>query len=130
MLGRDTVEQILSKGFADKLDELVIDCGSIQFSRRQMVDELGCANFIAAARLNKVLKRLQIGTVKQLYNVDPLSLARSKGVGEASIFVALSILDFSKYDVTLWWSENEIETKFLSFKKRAIRRSKKYGHNV
>ena len=130
MIGREYVEKIIGKGFADKLDEIVFDIGSLQYSRRQMVEELGCANFIAAARLQKVLRRLGIKNGKQLYNLDPLSLARAKGIGETALFVAMCILDSGNLDVVEWWQYNGNRTKFSTFKSHALRRAKKRGHTV
>lgn len=132
MIERKVVELTIGKHFADKLDETIIDVSpEISFTRRQMVDDLGCANFLAAYRLQKVLKRLGIKTFSQLNKTDPFSLVRSKGIGEAAIFVAMCMLDFKQYNVAEWWGWKETNTlKFSSFKSNAIRRASKRKQEV
>jgi hypothetical protein len=124
MIERTKIEKIIGKTFADKLDELVIDCGSIQVSKRMMVDEVGCANFIAASRLSKVLRRLGINTIIQLYKLDPASLARTRGIGESSIFVAMCLLDAYEYDILDWWKTDS--KKFASVKRKTMSKAKKH----
>lgn len=131
MLNRDTVESTIGKGFADKLDEAVIHVSQdISFTRREMVEELGCANFLAAARLQKVLKKLQIFTPGKLYKTDPFSLVRSRGIGEASMFVAMCILDKAGYDIVKWWGWKGNQTKFSTFKHNSIKRAKRRTQEV
>lgn len=131
MLNRDIIAGIIGKGFADKVDETVINVSNeISFTRREMVEQLGCANFIAATKLSKVLRRLRIEKIHQLAKTDPFSLARAKGVGEASIFVVMCILDFKGYDVSKWWHWDGNEAKFSSFKAHAIRHSSRRKHEV
>lgn len=132
MLTRETVEKTISKSFADKLDEVVFAVSDkLMFSRRQMVEELGCANFVAASKLQKALKKLDVTTPAQLFKTDPFSLVRIKGIGPASIFVAMCILDAAQYDVREWWGWKETNTlKFSSFKYNATRRASKKQHDV
>lgn len=130
MLARTKVETIIGKGFADKLDELIIESGKLVYTRRQMVEQLGCANFIAAAKLSKILRRLSITTPAQLNNMDPFSLARVKGIGESCLFVALCILEANEYDVEEWWQYKDNSVKFSSFKSHAIASSRKRKHEV
>lgn len=125
MIKRKTVETTIGKTFADKLDEIVIDISpTLSFSRREMVDKLGCANFIAAARLQKVLKRLKILTPGQLFRFDPFSLYRTRGIGDAAVFVAMCILEAFGYDVMMWWNVEGKE------KQKAIRRTSKRKQEV
>lgn len=130
MLAREIVQEVIGKGFADKLDEYVFESGSILYTRREMVEKIGCANFIAAAKLAKVLRRLQIHTPTQLYKLDPHSLARSRGIGEAAIFVAMCILEANDFDVMKWWEFSGATTKFSSFKHNAIRKSRSKKQEV
>ena len=81
MLTRTKVEQVIGKTFADGLDAPIFHVtDKWNYSRREMVEHVGCANFIAASRLAKVLKRLQITTPQQLFKLDPASLARTRGI--------------------------------------------------
>lgn len=130
MIARETVEKVIGKGFADRLDELVFMSGDMGYTRREMVEEIGCANFIAAARLGKVLRRLQVNTPKELYKLDPFSLARSKGIGEAALFVAMCILDANKFDVIKWWGFTGTTAKFSTYKHHAITQSRKRKQEV
>lgn len=132
MIERKVVEKTIGKSFADKLDTIVFDVSdTLRYTRREMVEELGCANFQAAARLQKVLKRLGITTPSQLHKTDPFSLVRSKGIGEASMFVAMCILDAFQYHVGDWWGWKETNTlKFSTFKHNAIRRANKRKQEV
>lgn len=133
MIERKTIESTISKTFADKFDEIVINVSQeLSFTKREMVEELNCANFLAAYNLSRVLKRLEIFTVNKLYRTDPFSLVRSKGIGETAIYVAMCILDANEYDVKKWWGWKETNTvKFSAFKHRATRRIAKKGkHEV
>ena len=131
MIARAKVEAVIGKGFADKLDEMVFHSGDMGYTRREMVEELGCANFVAAERLGKVLRRLQIHTPAQLHKTDPFSLARARGIGEACIFVAMCILDAKGYDVVKWWQwKDTIDVKFSSFKAHALSRASKRKQDV
>lgn len=132
MLTRELVETIISKGFADKLDEVILDISpKLTFTRRQMVEDLGCANFVAAAVLQKALRKLDIQTPAQLFKTDPFSLVRVRGVGEATIFVAMCILDAAEYNVAEWWGWKKTnDVKFSSFKHNATRRASKAKHDI
>lgn len=126
MLARKVVEETLGKSFADTLDEVIISHGYLEFTRRQMVEHLGCPNFNAASRFNKVLKKFDIRTAVQLFNTNPLDLASTKGVGMAQLFVAMCILDYVEKDVAAWWGWKETNlVKFSTFKHRALVRAKK-----
>lgn len=130
MISRPRIERILGKTFADKLDETVFNVGAMKYSRRQMVDELGCANFIAAIRLQKALRRLGISTPAQLNKLDPFSLARVRGIGESSLFVAMCILDHNQYNVIDWWEYKDNVAKFSTFKHHAMQRANRRKQEV
>lgn len=124
----DDVNKTIGKSFADKLEEIIIESGSMIYSKRSFVEFLGCANFTAGARLQKALKRLGIDTPKKLYQMDPFSIVRVKGIGEAAMYVAMCILDANGYDAVEWWGYNDNTVKFSSFKHNAIRRARKAKH--
>lgn len=132
MIERKTIESTIGKTFADKLDEIVFSASQdLTFTRREMVEQLGCANFLAAYRLEKVLRRLNIFTAGKLFRTDPVSLARAKGIGETAIYVAMCILHHKNYDVAEWWGWKETNTlKFGAFKANAIKRARKRRHEV
>lgn len=131
MIAREKIHQVIGKGFADKLDTPVFKVNENWFcTRREMVEDIGCANFIAAARLAKVLKRLKVNTPNQLSKLDPFSLVRAKGIGEAALFVAMCILDAYDYDVMKWWNYKDNKVKFSSYKHHAIREARKHKQEV
>jgi hypothetical protein len=131
MLNRDVINTTIGKGFADLMDEKVMDISpSLSYTRREMVEDLGCANFIAASRLANVLKKLKIVTPLQLARTDPFSLVRTRGIGVTAMFVAMCILDANRYDPVKWWGWKGNETKFSSLKHTAIRRAKKHTQEV
>lgn len=132
MIKREVIAKTLSKGFAEALDTVVIDAGGeLSFTRRQMIEDLDCGNFNAAARLSKVLRRLGIHTVAKLYRTDPQSLLRARGVGEATVYVAMCILDARKYDVYKWWGwKQDNVVKFAAYRAQAKSKAKKYKHAV
>lgn len=132
MIKSEVIAKTLSKGFAELLDTAAIDVSEeISFTRRQMIEDLGCGNFNAATRLSKVLKRLGITTIAKSYRTDPQSLLRVKGVGEATVYVAMCMLDSRKYDVYKWWGwKQDNVVKFAAYRAQAKSKAKKYKHAV
>lgn len=133
MITRTKVETVIGKGFADKLDEPLFSVNQWDYTRREMVEILGCANFTAAGRLAKVLKKLKIDSPAKLFKMDPTSLARTRGVGASSIFVCMCILEAHEYDILKWWGyteENKNVVKFSTFKHHAMRRAGKRKQDV
>jgi hypothetical protein len=102
VLNYTTIHSTIGKGFADKFEQPVFAIGTIEFTKREFLEDVGCANFQAAARLQKVLRRLKIITITQLKNLDMPSLYRCKGIGDASIYVAMCILHYYGADVIKW----------------------------
>lgn len=128
MIKSTIVNAIIGKGFADKLDEPIFEVGGWIYTRRGMVEELGCANFIAAAKLAKVLRRLKINSSLKLYRLDPGSLARTKGIGESCLFVAMCILDYKGFDLEKWWGTDR--AKFSAVKHQTLKQARKYKQAV
>lgn len=118
------IHATIGKGFADKTIETVFSVGEMQYSRQDFINLIGCANFIAAAKLAKVLRRLRIQTIDQLAKYDPYSLHRTKGIGDAALYVAMCLLEFGGYDAVSWWGKDVEE------KHKAIRRAKQRKHEV
>jgi hypothetical protein len=120
----------LDKGFRDGLHATTLWLpGGLTFSKQQMVDLLGCANFTAARRLSLVLQKLAVVNASELYNLDPLALVRVKGVGMATVYVAMCLLDYSGFSVELWWgwSDDRNRVKFSTFKAKAVTKAKRKG---
>lgn len=117
MIKAEIVQKALGKTFADKLDEIAFEFGRFSFTRRQMIEDIDCANFNAASRLEKALKKLDVNTPLQLFKLDPYSLKRIKGVGDATIYVAMCILDYCEFNIEEWWGWTE-ESAFKRAGKR------------
>lgn len=130
MIKRQRIENVFGKTFADSFDVLVMDLGPrLNFTKREMVEDLGCPNFAAATRLNRVLKRLGISTPAQLQKLDAPSLIRVRGIGTTSLFVVQCIFDYLEADFEAWWGYRQDNVvKFSTFKAKAIARAKKRRH--
>lgn len=134
-MDRSKIESVLGKTFADSLDETVVNSGYLVFTKREMIENLGCANFAAASRLDSVLKKLKIKTAKQLQQTDPFSLLRTTGVGLTTMYVAMCILDYAGVDVEKWWGwkqekQQGVILKFSSYKHKASRRALKHKQEI
>jgi len=132
MIERKVVENTIGKTFADSLDELIIVAGEkLTFTKRGMIEILGCANFAAGKRVDRVLKRLKIETPAQLFKTDPYSIARTRTIGATSMYVIMCILDAAQYNVEEWWGWKKTNAlKFSSFKSHAMRRATKRKQDV
>lgn len=120
-------KQYFSNSFVDELTEKRFVFAGEEFSKQDLIDELGVGSFIAAARASNVLQKLGIETIPQLRKMDPISLLRKKGFGQGSMHVVMCFLDMRGVDVGKWWGwkEDGNDVKFSSFQARAKRRAKK-----
>jgi len=119
----------LSLGFtAHLIEDVAFEVGGDQFSRQDMIDDLGCANFIAASNLSRLLFRLKVVSALQLFELGPLSLARVRGIGESAMWVATCYLDSKGYNVELWWGWNDQSVKFSTMKHRKIVKARRAQH--
>lgn len=99
----DQINQTFGKTFADHLSRVVLAVGSIQITAFTLVNEVGCANVVAAQRLSATLRRLHITTLKQLAKIDPASLYRVEGCGHTQVYVAMCLLEHHGIDPGEWW---------------------------
>jgi hypothetical protein len=111
MLTHDTVVYALGKTFADTLDSHFVTLLGRDWTRREVVEELRLANMTAVRRLENNLKKLKVTTAERLAEIDPFSLFRMKGIGDAQLFVAMSLLDAYGYDPISWWDEFDVKSK-------------------
>ena len=82
--------------------ETVLEFSELPYTRREMIDVLGCGNFIAAKRLSLACKQFNILTLSDLDRVGLHGLLRIDGVGERAAWVAACLLDKARYDVMAW----------------------------
>jgi hypothetical protein len=112
----------------NSLDEVIFKCGRTEYSKLDMVDSLGCGNFAAAKKLSKALERIGVQSITQLVRLGPLPLARMKGVGPATLYVAMCILDAHGGHVERWWGWDDGNgVKFSALKHRELQKAKREG---
>lgn len=124
MLEREDLEGILSlDALRKQYEELLIDSGELQFTREDL-RMMGCSRFIGASMLNnRVLKKLGIKTLKQLFNTSPLDIARMPGIGEAVIHNVLAILAAHDFNIKQWWASSGV--KYSTLHHKAVEASKR-----
>lgn len=120
---------VFGSPFVRHLSAPLLVIGSHRYSRHDLVNDLGTGNFTAAARLGRVLKRLHIKSPAQLNDLTPESLARVVGVGVATLYVAMCVLEAEGYSIARWygWRKHEGVT-FETHKRRAFLRSTRRKH--
>jgi hypothetical protein len=80
----------------------VLEFSELPYTRREMIELLGCGNFIAAKRLTAACKQFDILTLVDLDRVGLHGLLRIAGVGERAAWVAACLLHHGRYDVMAW----------------------------
>ena len=84
-------------------DEIVLTLGTLTWTRREMIDVLGCGNFIAAKRLTSACKEYDIRNLHDLDQVGLHGLLRIVGIGERSAWVAACLMhSVGDTDVMKW----------------------------
>lgn len=128
MLSTTKVGKLIGKDVVNRLDELLIDTGSLQISKNDLVRVYGSGNWRAARNVGRALKRLGLKTPKDIYRMDPFSFARISRFGSDSFFVLMCILDHHGFGVEKWWGWKADDTvvKFSTFRHRAITRASRH----
>ncbi len=107
MRQRDEWEFKLGKTFLDKFSEIVLAVGRDMFTRREMIEKLGCANFTAAKRLTWALDRFRPKSVREVAGRITLNdLWAVDGVGITTVYVWTSVLEYSGIDSVNWISSD------------------------
>jgi hypothetical protein len=101
----DQIRDTIGKTFADHLNREVLAIGRLKISAHALVNEVGCANLVAAQRLSQTLKRLGVKDIRQLARIDPASLYRVQGCGHTQVYVAMCLLEHHvrDFDASKWW---------------------------
>lgn len=90
----------IDKAFKDKLlSEVVLETLDYSYTRQEMIENLGCANFSAAKRVSHHIRKY---TVADIYRMKPHSFIRIHGIGMACLYVMMCILDSRGYSVEQW----------------------------
>lgn len=122
------INTTLGKTFADHLARPVLQIGELAVSAHSLVNEVGCANLNAAQGLSATLKRIRCRSIKELANLDPMSLYRVQGCGHTQVYVAMCLLEHHGIDPAKWWGW---DVRGSSVQRRARNKKKKGGaHDV
>lgn len=124
MLNYTILHATVGKGLADKQEEICFQLGNNQYTKRIFLEEIGVANWVAIAKLSKVLRRLKITTPEALFKFDPYSLYRAKGIGDTALMVAMHILHYHGFKPMEWWGDEKIE------RLKKLRRAEKHKQEV
>jgi len=118
-------EEKAGKAFLARLDEVVLTIGSTEFTRREVVEKLRCANMVAAARLSWAVERFKPKSAVELARrVDVVDLFSIKGVGVTTVYVWMCVLDAIGKDPEVWLDQ-EAKLPTLYTKKRGASTKRK-----
>src|SRR5579862_3567826 len=96
-------ENKMGASFLSRQDEPILVIGQNVFTRRQLIEELRCANFAAAARLNSALGHFSPKGLKELAaRIDSADLMGLEGVGVTTVYVWLCVLEHVGKDPIRW----------------------------
>lgn len=122
-------DALMDKVFMDTLEAVVLSYDpDTPYTARELVGRLGVGNLKAARNLSAVLKRLGVRSAKELYDLGPGPLLRVVGVGNATAWVAMHVLEDQGYSVERWWGWDKRKTpKFSSYREHVRRKAQKKG---
>ena len=118
----------MGSSFTSHQDEIILHIGRDTFSRQQMIDDLHCGNFPAAARLNVALRGYHPASIKELarrIKID--NLFGVKGVGVTTAYVWLCALESAEIDPLKWLGKGPKIPTIYSWKKNRLGRPRRKG---
>jgi len=114
-------ERLLGKTFIDKQNEGVLIIGKDVWTRKEMVEELKCGNFVAALNLTKIAATLQVDSLKQLasrFSMEDL-FAESR-FGVTTMFVLMCALEHAQRNPLEWVHRKPSEVVTLATEKHRV----------
>ena len=100
----------IGKKYVDRLPETIIQVGSDQFTREELVVKAKSGNFYAAANLDSAINCFHPKSVREVARrVDQFMLRKYKGVGDTAIFVWCRIQKAKGVDVDAWLDKDLTE---------------------
>lgn len=118
--------KFLGANFTNRQAEIVLRIGGKQWTRTQLVQQIGIGNMSAAARLTTVLRKSGVNSIDKLYTIDPRELALVRGLGETVIFVAMAVLASEGFDVKVWYGRSEgLRKRVVTFRTMKIHRGRR-----
>jgi hypothetical protein len=126
------VEKLFSPYMQRRLHkEKVLTIGKHEYTRTNIVNELGISVSPAVYRVDRILKKLDITTPEKLYNTLPESLAAITGFGESCMYVVMALVEAHGFDIFRWWGyESGNEVRFNSFKYKIKKEAAQRQHPV
>src|ERR1041384_6460411 len=101
-------QKFLGKHLIDHQLKEVLRVGADRWTRQQMIDQLHCGNFLAAAAVTKARDEEGVRDVKDAMRpLDVHALLRHRGIGETACYVWLCVLSYKGYDVIEWVDQEE-----------------------
>ena len=119
-------QKFLGASFVHKQNEIVLRVGSKQWTRMQLVQQVGVGNLAAAAKLSTVLRKTKVDSLEKLYAVDPRDFALIPQLGETTVFVAMAVLQANGFNVDRWIQQIADEKKkVVTFRTLKIAQNRK-----
>lgn len=118
-------QAFLGTHFVNRQDEIVLRIGSREWTRTQLVQQIGIGNIAAAGKLSQICRKAGIKSTEALYAIDPREFALVKGLGETTVYVCLAILSAEGFNVGRWYAQVEgRRKKNITFRTMKIRSTK------
>jgi hypothetical protein len=118
-------ETLLGKTFLDKQHEGVLVIGKDVWTRQEMVENLKCGNFVAAANLSKIAHKLQVDSLQQLASRFTMGdLFVENGCGITTMYVLMCALEAQQRNPLDWIDRKNNELVTLSTEHNRARKEK------
>lgn len=96
-------QEVLGKALLDHQEKVVLQIGRDSWTRQALIDELHCGNFVAAAKLTKVLRDLDVKSVKDAYrSLLFTELMAIRGVGVTCLYVLMTAMEARALNPLVW----------------------------
>lgn len=118
----------LGKHFVDNQDYVVLRIGNREWTRLQLVQDIGVGHIAAAGKLSTVLRKAGVRSMEDLYAVNPRELALVRGLGETTVYVAMALLKKEGFDVSRWYQLAEgAKKRVVTFRSMKLWSEKERG---
>jgi hypothetical protein len=114
---------LLGKTFRAKQTEQILVIGKDTWSRQEIVDQLHCGNFIAAANLTRIAHHLNVNSLTDLtarFTIE--DLFKERGCGITTVYVLLCAQEAQDRDPLRWVDRKPDEIVTLSTEQHRARK--------
>src|SRR5262245_56038578 len=116
-------DALLGKTFLDRQREHILVIGKDAWSRQDIVDQLHCGHFVAAANLTKIAKKLNVDSLDELTSRYTLEdLFREHGCGITTVYVLLCAQEAQHRDPLKWIDREPADLVTLSTERLRARK--------